>query len=117
MLYADPTGIRNESRNWSFVRFHTSILDGDMESPQRQRSSPFQSFSCPHPTPHLCCQIEICVLGTHAVVPSIRARDYRSCPGSHAVGTRRAFRQRLTKLRLFVNGLTGRATGQVTPRA
>ena len=27
MLYADPTGIRNESRNWSFVRFHT-ILDG-----------------------------------------------------------------------------------------
>ena len=39
MLYADPTGIRNKSRNWSFVRFHTSILDGDMESPQRYRSA------------------------------------------------------------------------------
>ena len=98
MLYADPTGIRNESRNWSFVRFHTSILDGDMESPQRQRSSPFQSFSCPHPTPHLCCQIEICVLGMSSV-PMLLYR----VSGHGTIGPARG-RMRWEPAARFVNG-------------
>ena len=69
------------------------------------------SFRGPHPSPHLC-QSEACAIGTHASVPSVRARrDYRSCPGSHAVGPRHALRQRLTKprFRQRPDGARGRA--------
>ena len=53
-----------------------------------------------------------------AVVPSIRACDYRSCLGSHAVGPRHAFRQRLTKPRQrSTRVVRDAATGQVRQHA
>ena len=68
-----------------------------MSSPMELISGPrCPSFCGPHPSPHLC-EVEACVIGTHASVPSVRGSghgEYRSCPGSHAVGPRHALRQR-----------------------
>ena len=115
-LFRNPQRIR-ETKPW--VRTYVSTT---LSGPRRQ------SFSGPHlyaatvlSFRDLCSRGYPCCCTRQlfqAVVPSIRACDYRSCLGSHAVGPRHAFRQRLTKPRQrSTRVVRDAATGQVRQHA